>query len=325
MKNKRSNIRLFILLTLGIFILTGGSAAAELADDFERSCDGIEAGACLEIYNDNETKPVYIIKAVSIDKDTGVISDATLNGNWPSEEEGGPAVFTYWAGVSKYYLDPNYDVSKPSAWSYIVFNLGGEPLDADPPGAQLNLESIPSCASEDEASANSFYYKLNPSVNFKGDAIFKLYAPPGTTIDPCNNGRAYVLFGKECDGGLLAVPQVGQLPFVQKRRFWCSEDVYIEVQYDQCTGIPDDPIKYYNLNVSENPSDIGYEKGTNGDPISPFVYATLPDVARVDGRTDRNFKVTNWGPAYGTLLCTDSDPVFVWKDRAYFCEQPSVP
>lgn len=319
MKNKRSNIRLFILLILGIFILTGGSAAAELADSFNRFCsfDQIEAGTCLEIYNDNEDNPVYIIKAVSLVN--GVYEDATLNQNWPSEEEGGPAVFTYWAGVSQDYLDGDKGVSKPSAWSYIVFNLGGEPLDADPPGAQLNLESLPSCALENETSANSFYYKLNPSVNFKGDAIFKLYAPPGTTIDPCNNGRAYVLYGKQCDGGLLAVPQVGQLPFVQQRRFWCSERVYVHVKYDQCTGVPEPTISYVNLDkgiVDDSPVEVSYNQN------SPWVYAKLPDVDPVDGRTDRNFEVDNWGPAYGTLLCTDTDPVFVWRDRGYFCHEP---
>ena len=85
-------------------------------------------------------------------------------------------------------------------------------------------------------------------------------------------------------------------------------------------GVPYPIILYYNDGTTTYVTYEGYNASDPNAVISPHVYANMPTQDPVTGDYFRNFQVDNWGPAYGTLLCTDSDPVFVWNDRAYFCE-----
>ncbi len=317
MENHKRHIWLSIYVLF--FVLVIGSSSALAAEIIGYCGDGNALGSCLEIKN-SQLEVVYVVKTVKVVNGTYV--DANPGDGWPTAL----GEFMYWAGPAAVTGDNNeyYPAyTKPSAWSYIVFNLDGEPLDADPPGAQLELTKLPSCVDEDDKSPLSVFYKLNPSVNFKGGAYFTLYAKPGTSFDPCgNNSKAYVLFGKECSGGNIALPSLDD-PFVQQRNFWCTDEVYIEVMYDQCSVEPYVYITYIN-SIDNINRQIYYEGYTGpeppkdptlevGSPVSPYFFADVPD------GTYRNDQVTNWGPSFGTLLCTDSHPVFVWKDRGYFC------
>jgi len=297
MKNNHKFTLWFSLILVGVLLCWVTPGFAEIA----RNCTNATPGTCVEI-KDASGDTLYIVKTVTL-VDGNPVEVTDLN-DWPEEEDGSPTVFHYWGGVSDSYS------RKPSAWSYIVLDLGSVPLDADPPGAQLPLEDF-ICG---ENTIDRVAYKLNPSVNFKNDAVFSLYAPAGTTYDPCGNGKAYVLFGKNCSGGTIAVPHVGALPFVQTRRFECNENVAVVVKYDQCTGVPY-PTVTYELDGEPVNEAVPYT-------TTPYIHAELgvEDPAN-PGTTDRNFPVTNMGPEAGTVLCTDSDPVFLWGDRGYFCSE----
>ena len=313
MKIHKTQIRLFIFIFTLVFVFGSTSASAVLYDTINRegcSPDEIELGTCLEIKNKYD-EVVYLIKAVRlVETENGdtvpmddVIPGSDGDYSWPVS-----GAFTYWAGPSEGTIEGEV-TSKPSAWSYIVFDLKTLPDDADPPGAQLPLPEIP-CA-DFTSSSDRKYFKLNPSVNFKGDAIFTLYYPEDTSYDPCSGDKAYVLYGKECGGGRISPPEE---PRVELRRFECNSRVAVIVQYDKCTGVPFDTVKYELDGEIVNQA-VPYITSTH-------IYAHLPDALPQDPYgLFRNFNVLNMGPEAGTVVCTDSDPVFMWGDRGYFCSE----
>ena len=300
MKIHKTHIWLSILLISAFFVLGSTSALA-----IERYCtsDQKALGTCLEIKN-YLGEIVYIVKKVTLDGGEP-LDDATPGVNWPTI--GG--AYTYWGGASDGTREGT--VLKPSAWSYIVFDLAEVPINADPSGAQLALDSF--ACGDATIDPGRVAYKLNPSVNTTNDAIFTLYYPEDTIYDACSDkDKVYVLFKKECSGGLISPTQP---PYVEKRRFECSPTIAMLVKYDRCTG---EPLK------------VDYEVGGEGklpieEDITPFkkpwlsMYVAVPESSsgwRLDA-------LINMGPAQGTVLCTDDDlPVFLWSDRGYFSKYP---
>lgn len=303
MKIHKTHIWLFIFVFSCFFVLGITSAFAIDSSHIDRSCslEEIKLGTCLEIKN-KLGQTVYIVKAVTLDN--GYPDDNAIpGGNWPKA-----GAYSYWGGATECVQDG--DCLKPSAWSYIVFDLKALPIDAEPPGAQLPLDSF-SCG-DATISPDRFAYKLNPSVNFKGDAIFTLYYDPEESYDACSGNKAYVLFGKECSGGLISPPEE---PRVETRRFECSTDVAVVVQYDKCTGVPFEFVQCELAGGVENM--VSYSE-------NPWLYADAdpPDDPELPKGRIRVDEITNMGPAGGTVLCTDSDPVFLWGNRAYWCVPP---
>jgi hypothetical protein len=295
MKKKHTLILLFMFVFTGVMLL--GYTPVQAWQE-KRSCSDDEEGTCLEIVNSDD-EVVYIVEAY-IDDDTQVYPGV----NWPFEENG-HTVFRYIGGVSQDYLD---DLSsKPSAWSYIVFSLMAPPLSAVPPGAHLPLDKLSdSCIVDMDPSR--IYYKLNPSVNFKSDAIFELHTPLGTGIDEC--GSALVIFSKLCSGGEIYTPKFGGVPFEEFRTFECGSWT-VEVEYNPCTGEPENVT--CNNGVSNSPADFTEE---------PYGYAEVPDHPDETLRV-RSFPIDNMGPGTpGVLVCTDTEPVFLRGNKAWWCPNP---
>jgi hypothetical protein len=342
MKRYHKNTFLFMLVFLGI-IMVWNSAYSE---DYPvpqnsnlRSCTSDdEAGTCLKIGDSSGVQ--YIVRAVRVNFNSNgeiiEIDRATPPGNWP-QVEGGVNVYRYWAGVSADYLESGSTVNKPSAWSYIVFDLEKEPLDADPPGAQLPLGTF-TCG-DDTISADRVAYKLNPSVNFKGDALFSLYDLERTSALPFRFGHVYVLYGKVCDGGSLwggslYVPETGTQPLVEARRFRKPGHPSVLVNYDQLTRVPLDTVECERKSDTQGPGDVyaivTYERmNIDGEAASPWFYAVVPGkpFPSPNGPEYRVFTEENIGPEPGTAVFTlGSGPVYLWGNRQYWCPpEPPLP
>jgi hypothetical protein len=294
--NKTYILGLLFMLVFTGFSLLGNTYALASLDP----CTQAEAqlGTCLQIPKDS---PVYIVRAVKSDGVSVVPSD--LGVDWPFIEND-RTVFRYKGGLSTATTD-----NKPSAWSYIVFSLSDLPLGAVPPGAQLSLDKLNSGCSA-TLDPSRIAYKLNPSVNFKSDAVFEIQAPLGTGID-CN-GFAWVLWGKECAGGRLLTPGSASISALSEpeRTFKCGEGQTVTVKYNICGDVEE--VKYNNNIVLPTPYPYGYAEAVPTDEPQ------FPDYPTV-----RIFPITNMGPGTpGVTVCTDSDPVFLRGNQAWWCGEP---
>jgi len=301
MKKKHTLILLFMLVFTGVILMGYTPVRA-----WDRSCTVAELdnGTCLQILNPNGDV-VYIVKAFIDDTEENVIP----GNNWPFDKNG-YTVFRYIGGISQYYLDAE-DIKKPSAWSYIVFSLFGLPSGAVPSGAQLSLDTLFDTCSEN-LDPSRIAYKLNPSVNFKSDAIFELHVPVGTGIDEC--GSALVIFSKNCSGGKLLTPKFGGAPFEQFRTFECGGNWTVEVEYDPCTGEP----KTVTCNDGNGPTSAAQTD-------SPYGYAEVPTHPDETLQV-RTFPIENMGPGTpGVVVCTETEPVFLRGNKAWWCGGASVP
>jgi hypothetical protein len=278
MKAKHIPVLLFILVFAGVFLLGHTSARA----DWARDCSGTLPGVCLK--GSTYTLKAFIgFKPGSKDEipvDPGV--------NWPiCDPDHNRVIFRYINGVN---------TSTTAAESYVTFNEPSIPLGSIPTGAQLNQTQLFNDCSVTEDPAR-VYWKLNPNVTPKKDAILEIYYPLGTGVD--TNGQGFIKTSADCTAGQLCVAQefgTGNIPQGDK-------------VFTNCSG--------YKVTVSFNQCGQPTVKCNN----QAAVLGTAPRICvSEDPDTDDCAAGPNVGPwPNGALMCSDP-PVFAYGYSMWFCE-----
>jgi hypothetical protein len=291
MKKKSTLILLFMFGFAGVALL-GHTPALATVDP----CTQAEVDAHTCVYTGSSDLQVYVVRA-------SAPFDAS-----------GSTIFRYTAGTTLAAQEAvkNKQLTKPSAWSYIVFSLWTKPLGSNPPGADLSLNQIPkACAL---IAGDHMAYKLNPGVNFTTrNSVFDLITPLGTKIDNCATESGYptalIVTSSDCLSLVVNVPAgLINAPFLHWAHFTCDDSgVNVNVEFDECTG----GVK----NVACDQSLASCAETVNAVPTyNPYGYVLPPATS---------FLISNMGPASGVTVCTGGNnlPVYLRGNEAWWCER----
>ena len=204
----------------------------------------------------------------------------------------------------------------------MAYSLWVEPLDSDPPGADLSLNQLPkNCPL---ISGDHIAYKLNPAVNFSTkNSVFDLITPLGTKIDECATRKeiptVLIVSSSGCEGLSVNVPagETG-IPFQHWAHFSCADSgVNVNVEFDECTG------DVVNVACDQEGAICGASVPAV-QTSNTYIYATVPTHPDPALR-ERSFPISNMGPGTpGVIVCTgtDSEPVYLRGDKAWWCGGP---